>query len=154
MLKFSKSILHSNVYKVHISYVLLRSCSKFLRNTNIINRALMNVICDPGDGQYVVNPSRADPADLAVSQFQGRNNVIALRTNQGLKRAILSSFAIVMQSNVIYPTNMANTSKLIKQIAFSPLKGEWERATHLMGNVFNVWLCPCSTYFTRLTSIQ
>ena len=73
-----------------------------------------------------MNPSHADSKHVIPHSFGGsKSKIIAIPGNSGLKRAILMTLGIVRGSNVLYLVPFSNfSSKLIKQLAMIPIKGE------------------------------
>ena len=102
--------------------------------------AITGLVEDAGDRIFVMNPSRADPKHVVAHSFGGsKSKVIAIPGNSGPKRAILTTLGIVRGSNVLYPVPFSNSSsKLIKQLAMIPIKGEWERAGNFLGTAFRL----------------
>ena len=110
--------------------------------------AITGLVEDAGDRIFVMNPSRVDPKRVVAHSFGGsKSKVIAIPGNSGPKRAILTTLGIVRGSNVLYPVPFSNSSsKLIKQLAMIPIKGEWERAGNFLGTAFRLAKLQVNTF--------
>ncbi|RPD52026.1 hypothetical protein L227DRAFT_515424, partial [Lentinus tigrinus ALCF2SS1-6] len=102
------------------------------------------------DDPFVINPARYDPSDAMAHTFLGSKSKVLCPKMTGKAvptRFICVDVVVVIDCHVVHSTNVfRDTSKIVKQLIGSPLRGEHERAAAFFGTVFGEKALGFNTY--------